>query len=112
MKIVLLILLLITLVYNITASIINKGIPESISATSYIYNNKYKKYYLFTFYCLLIGVGLLPIWISLSIEAIQCLAFISCVGIMFAGVTPFFNEAHHKAIHYTAGIMAACSYVL
>lgn len=105
-------LLTLTLCYNITAIVINKGIPESISDTAYIYNNHCGKYYLFTIYCLLTSVLLFPVWITLSMESIQCLCFLSCSGIIFAGVTPFFKESYQKTLHYTSGILAMVSYIL
>lgn len=101
-----------SIVYNIYAIVVNKGIPESISSTSYVFHENGKKYYYFSIYCILTAFSLLPIWLNISNEKYEFLAFISCSGIMFAGVTPFFKEDFNKQIHYTAGILAVVSYLI
>lgn len=105
-------LIIITVAYNTYAIIINKGIPESLSSTSYVFLENNKKYYYFSIYCILTAAILLPIWLNASIEEWKFLVFLTCYEIIFAGVTPFFREDFHKSIHYTAGILAVITYIL
>ena len=111
MTFVLIALLILTIIYNIYAIYLNKGIPESISDTAYIFD---KKRYYFSIYCVLLVTGLLPIWLGVSIVNLQCLVFICCVGILFAGITPFFKDKGtvDKPIHYSSGIIVALAYLL
>lgn len=101
------ILLLIVLLYTIYSIIKTKGIPESISATSYTVNSD-----LFTAFCILTGFTLLPTWLQASSDNLAFLPFISCAGITFAGVTPLFREGIQKPIHYISGIISTLSYLL
>lgn len=105
-------LLIITIAYNIYAISINHGIPESISVTSYIFQENGKKYYFFSIFCAIVAIILFPIWINISHENYQFLTFLSCMGIAFAGATPFFKEEFNKPIHYTAGIIAVTAYLI
>lgn len=101
-------MLIITILYILTAIYINKGIPESISATSYIL-----KPYLFTIYCFIISMLLLPIWLQESSDNTAFLAFLGCGGMLFAGITPyFFKDELEGKIHYTAGLISFISYVV
>lgn len=100
-------LLLIAIIYNLFAIYYNKGIPESISSTSYIL-----KPYLFTIYCLVTSILLLPTWLQESSDNTAFLAFIGCGGMLFAGVTPlFFKDKLEGKIHYSAGIISFISYL-
>lgn len=67
MTFVLIALLILTVIYNIYAIYLNKGIPESISDTAYIFG---KKRYYFSIYCVLLVAGLLPIWLGVSIVSL------------------------------------------
>ena len=108
---ILILLLILTICYNSYTIYLNKGVPESISNTAYILN---KRRYLFSLYCFLLVCGLLPVWLGVSIVTYRFLVFISCMGILFAGVTPFFKENNtlDKPIHYTAGIIAVIAYLI
>ena len=101
------IILLIILIYNISAIIKNKTIPESISATAYIF-----KPIIFTIYCFIVGISLFPMWILHTDESLHCLCFLSCSGILFAGTTPFYREEHQKLIHNISGIASVLFYIL
>lgn len=101
-------ILLLTIIYNLLAIIANKGIPESISATSYIL-----KPWLFTAYCLLTAGVLMPQWLEASSDSLCFLVFISCGGMVAAGVTPyFFKDKFEGRIHYIAGIVSFISYLV
>lgn len=91
--------------YNI--EVLSKfGIPESVSATSYLFNEKNGKHWWFTIICFIVSFGLFGPWIEISKESYQFLVFLTCGGIIFAGCSPFFRESFHKTIHYTSGILA------
>lgn len=101
-------LILITILYNLLVIYTNKSIPESISASSYIL-----KPYLFTIYCFVISILLLPIWLQESSNNTTFLAFIGCGGILFAGVTPFFfKDRLEGIIHYISGITSFICYTI
>lgn len=101
------ILLLIILLYTTYSIIKNKGIPESISATSYTVSSD-----LFTAFCILTGFLLLPTWLQASNDNLAFLPFISCAGIIFAGVTPLFREGIQKPIHYISGVVSMICYLI
>ena len=105
-------LIVISLVYNIYALILNKGALESISISSYVFLINGKKYYYFTIYCFAVAFILLPIWLTISAVDIQFLTFLSCCGIIFAGSTPLFKEKFQGTVHYIAGIIAVLCYLL
>lgn len=105
-------LIVISLVYNIYALVLNKGALESISSTSYLFLSNDKKYYYFSIYCFVLSFILLPIWLAVSATNIQFLVFLACSGIIFAGSTPLFKEKFQGTVHYTAGIIAVLSYLL
>ena len=101
------IILLITLLYNIYIIIKYKKIPESLSETSYLLGGN--KRYLFTGYCFIISICLLPILLEISI--LQFLPFIFCGGLLFAGCSPLFKEGLDKPIHYIFSILAFIAYI-
>lgn len=105
-------LLIISIIYNFYIVFRHKGIPESISQTSYIFNQINGKYYLFSCYCVLIVAILFPIWVDFSLDSYKFLTFLSCTGILFAGSTPLFRESYQKLVHYGSGILAIIAYIL
>ena len=105
-------LITISLVYNIYALVLNKGALESISSTSYLFLTNGKKHYYFTIYCFAVAFILLPIWLTVSAANAQFLVFLTCCGIVFAGTTPLFKEKFQGVIHYTAGALAVLCYLL
>jgi hypothetical protein len=109
------ILLLITailfVIYNIFV-LIKFGVPESLSATSYLFKEKYNQHWWFSLICVVIIIGLIPIWIELSSINTQFLAFLSCGGILFIAASPFFKNGMDKKVHYTAGIITTITFIL
>lgn len=104
MIISLIILLVMTIAYHVTLP----GIPESISETSYLKN---RKPWMFSAYCLLTGLTLIIPWIEATPETWQFLVFFSCLGMMFAGVTPFFKSKFEAPIHYTSGAISVATWI-
>ena len=111
-EIILIIGFVIFLVYNTCMIVINRGVPESISETSYICKNKYGFTWPFTVFCIAIAVTLFPQWVTTSPEPYQFLTFLSCSGIIFAGCSPLFKKRYESRIHYTSGIIAFVSAML
>lgn len=116
-QILLIIALLLMYSYIITAAIINKGIPDSISHTSYIWekdcNHKgdAHKYYGFTLYCLITVALVFYPWITSTCETWQFLCFLSCAGMLTAGCSPNFKEGTENKIHYTGAVIAVFSLI-
>lgn len=102
-------------VYNIILICMNDGkIPESVSETSYILQDKSKtgKPSGFTYICLIIAMCFMPYWIFITPDKLQFLVFLCCAGVIFAGSTPFFREGFEKPIHYISGGLSALTYIL
>ena len=102
------IILLITLLYNIYIIIKYKKIPESLSETSYLLGGN--KRYLFTWYCVIISFCLLPVLLETTVT-LQFLPFLFCGGLLFAGCSPLFKEGLDKPIHYIFSILAFIAYI-
>ena len=84
---VLLFLTLIVFVYLI-GFVIKFGVPESLSATYYSLG---KYGWIFQVCIFLVGVLLLPVWLSLSEEAYQSLVFLACASLCFVASAPCFK---------------------
>lgn len=110
MDIILHIVSIIFFIYNIYV-IYHIGLPESVSATSYFFLEKHNKPYIFTLMSFLLGITILPAWLTISPENWQFLAFLTVGGILFAGATPLFRSDFEKPIHYTSGILLLLTYI-
>ena len=101
--------------YNVLLNWLNGWqIPESVSATSYILQDKSKtgRPDGFTYICLITAMTFLPLWITVSPDKWMFLPFLCCAGVVFAGSTPMFRESFQSTIHYTSGIISAITYIL
>ena len=105
---VLLFNLFIFLAYNIY-TLIEYGIPESLSETTYLFGNKHN--WLFTLLCFVVSFCLLPIWLSVDFN-FDFIKFLSIAPLLFVGVTPYFKEGIQKTIHYTSAIISFISILL
>lgn len=115
MQILLLVGLTLFVLYNVGIFVINRGrAPGSVSATSYILQNRLGKKYslLFTLICMIVAGTFLPLWMESTPDNLQFLVFLACAGVLFAGSTPFFREGLDRPIHYTSGIITAIAYIL
>ena len=106
MKILLIVGLIIFILYNAFFIWLNKGVPESISETSYISKNKFGVTWPFTAICFISAVCIFPLWITVTPEFYQFVVFLSCSGMIFAGCSPLFKEKFEGTIHYTSGMVA------
>lgn len=110
MSILIILLLVITLLYNSYVITKYKKIPESLSETSYLLGGN--KRYWFTGYCFIISFLLLPTLFEITIVNFQILPFIFCGGLSFAGCSPLFREGLDRIVHYSSAYMAFATYVL
>lgn len=106
MNILLIFGLVFFVLYNIQMVYLNKGIPESISATSYLCKEKYGTTWPFTLLCIISAVCMFPLWVTLTPDFYQFLVFLSCSGMIMAGCSPLFKEKFEGIIHYTSGRIA------
>lgn len=105
--------LLIFISYVVFSISLNKWrLPESISATSYIFKDRFNVTWPFILLCIISAVFLFPLWVTVSPVTWQFLAFLSCAGILFAGSTPLYKEEFEGKIHYAGGITAFISGLL
>lgn len=110
MLILIILMLLITFLYNGYMFIKYKKIPESLSETSYLLGGN--KRYWFTMYCFIISILLLPVLFETTIINFQILPFIFCGGLAFAGCSPLFKEGLDKIVHYSSSYIAFSAYIL
>lgn len=85
------------------------GILDSISATYYSLG---KYGWIFQACIFLIGILLLPVWLSLSKEPYQYFVFLSCASLCFVAFTPCFKQELQGKIHYSAAIVCCVSVFL
>lgn len=89
-----------------------KEIPESLSATHYMWSRKW----IFPAVMWFTGVTLLPYWLELTKDSNwQFLAFLACLGLMFIGCVPDFRNNEYKAHMfwaYIASLAAVLSTIL
>lgn len=104
-------LLLLTAYIAYAVSVI-KGIPSSVSDTYYQLGRRGRKRWLFQLAMILPAMLLLPAWLECSGENIQCLAFLSCGGLMFVGAAPCFKLELEGRIHYSATVVCGISAIL
>lgn len=103
----------ILITYLITAFIVFKEIPNSLSNTYYMYKQK-REYLKFLFPIMMFSISalLLPSWLDITIGSNwQFLSFLTCASIMFVGAAPNFKKVGIESnIHVIAAIISAiCS---
>lgn len=118
MEALLIINIILNLIY-LTISVIKlKYIPESISETSYMWEENCKdegtlhKAHIFSLYCFLTSALLFYPWIVETAEKWQFLCFIACAGLIASGTTPFFKERYQFTIHYIGALVAFFSWLV
>lgn len=88
------------------------GVPESLSNTYYLYQDKCNKGWLFCAMMYLVVAFMMPAWITMSEGSdFQFLSFLAPVGIMFVGTAPRFKDSMmENRVHSVSAVMAAvCS---
>lgn len=97
------------LIYN-GAALRLFGVPESLSNTFYLYNDK-KKHLGILFPIMMVSMAglLLPAWLEISaISSLQFTAFLAAAGIIFTGSAPAFKSNDlEKRVHTVSALVAA-----
>lgn len=106
MNIFLLILSTAMAVGYIIGCIARLGVLDSLSATYYSLG---KYGWIFQSCIFLIGLLLLPVWLSLSKESFQFLVFLSCASLCFVASAPCFKLELQGRVHYSAAIVCCIS---
>jgi hypothetical protein len=116
------IVLFITVLYLATAIRRKGSLPESISETSYIWEqdcpNSSTSYlsahtaYLFSLYCAITALLTIYPWYSAIGDYTRFLGVGGVLGILAAGATPFFRSSWQKPVHYGGGILVMTCWVL
>lgn len=88
-------------VLYLSAITLYSGIPDSISDTYYIIGYDRLKSSLFTWFCWIVAMFLLPYWME---HDGGILAFLACTGLGFVGSAPLF-KSHQKTIHFASAVV-------
>lgn len=97
-----LLLLLLTTIYIWVSAYKLKAIPESLSATYYLWPS-----WIFPFFMATTGIILLPYWLEATKDSNwQFLSFIACISFIFVGCAPNYRKDDLK-IHMIAAYIAA-----
>lgn len=97
----------------ISTLIVVKGIPETISATAYVLEDIERLLTsAFTWFCWVVGITLLPYWLTFRNDDVDIPIFIACGTLLFVGAAPYYKEESQKMIHnFSAMTCAVASYV-
>lgn len=87
----------------------NRRLPSSLSYTYYMYKERYNCGWVFSMMMFVVGVLLIPSWITLSEgSTFQFLAFLCPMSFIFVGAAPNFKEIGIESrIHPIAALIAA-----
>lgn len=88
------------------------GVPWSLSDTYYQLRRRSRPAWLFQASMIVPAMLLMPVWIECSAESLQCLAFLSCGGLMFVGTAPLFKEEFQGKVHYTGTAISGLAAIL
>lgn len=106
--------------YIIIMSLLNRGVPASISDTYYLHKEWHESgktgsliIVLFTIFCWLVSIPLLIFWIDYHPDNLNVLPFIACAGLAFVGASPAFKDiALERKVHSASAIVcASASYI-
>lgn len=86
----------------------NKGIPQSISYTYYVWKES-RVGWLFTAFMAITGSLLWFAWQPLCTDNDMCLAFLSCAAMWFVGGACAYLQTLTKTVHYTSAAIWAGS---
>nr|DAL38006.1 MAG TPA_asm: hypothetical protein [Caudoviricetes sp.] len=88
--------------------VINKyGVPDMVSSIYYMMG---KHGWVFQLVMILFGMLMMVCLLDCG-KGVQCLAFLSCAGLMFVGAAPRFLEQDERAVHKSAAIVSAAASV-
>lgn len=83
------------------------GVPDMVSSIYYMMD---KHGWVFQVYIIMFA-ALMMVCLLDSGLGVQCLAFLSCAGLMFVGAAPRFLEESDRKVHKTAAIVSAVASV-
>lgn len=83
------------------------GVPDMVSSIYYMMD---KHGWVFQVYIIMFA-ALMMVCLLDSGLGVQCLAFLSCAGLMFVGAAPRFLEVSDRKVHKTAAIVSAAASV-
>jgi hypothetical protein len=94
--------------YIISISLVERGVPHSISDSFYILNEKKRGLgYLFTIWCFVIAMSVMAVMFHLTDgERFQFIGLFTGGGLGFVGAAPLF-KSHERTIHYTGATVCA-----
>lgn len=103
---------LILLAAYITYAVSVCGVPWSLSDTYYQLKKRNRPAWLFQVAMIVPAMLLVPVWIEISPENLQFLAFLACGGLMFVGTAPLFKEEFQSKVHYTGTAISGLAAIL
>lgn len=83
------------------------GVPDMVSSIYYMMD---KHGWVFQVYIIMFAT-LMMVCLLDSGLGVQCLAFLSCAGLMFVGAAPRFLDESERKVHKTAAIVSAVASV-
>ena len=92
-------------VLYLTGIILYRGIPDSISDSYYVIGEDRLLSSLFTWFCWLTAITLLPYWLD---NGGGILSFVACGALGFVGTAPLF-KSHQRDIHFGSAIVCFIS---
>lgn len=99
------IIILIALALNILGCCVTKRTPTMLSEMYYLAD----KDWLFPTLMAALGASFLPLMLSKG--GLECMAFLTCVGIIFVGAAPAYLDESQRTIHKCGAITAAIASV-
>ena len=97
-------MLLIALLFMVISK---HGVPDMVSSIYYMMD---KHGWVFQVYIIMFA-ALMMVCLLDSGLGVQCLAFLSCAGLMFVGAAPRFLDESERKVHKTAAIVSAVASV-
>lgn len=88
--------------------VLTEGVTKSISASVYELGENKLISSLFTWFCFLVAITLLPYWIDYSDTDLNILPFVACSSLIFVGASPYF-KSHQKIAHFSSAIVCFAS---
>lgn len=92
-------------VLYLSAIILYRGVPASISESYYVLGENKLLSSLFTWFCWLTAISLLPYWLD---NGGGFLSFVACGALGFVGTAPLF-KSHQRDIHFASAIVCFLS---
>lgn len=100
------IIILIALALDVLGCCVTKRVPTMLSEVYYLAD----KDWLFPILMAALGASFLPLMLSKG--GLECMAFLSCVGIIFVGAAPAYLDEGERTVHKCGAITAAIASVV